>query len=71
GLPDKKWGECVHALVVLKPDRSCSAEELLGFVKAQAGSLLTPKSLEFGASLPLTNLGKVDKKAIKLRLSAA
>ena len=71
GLPDKKWGECVHALVVLKPDSSCSAEELLGFVKAQAGSLLTPKSLEFGAALPLTNLGKVDKKAIKLRLIAA
>lgn len=70
GLPDRKWGERVHALVVLKAGRECSEEELIGFLRQSAGPLLTPKSIEFDSALPLTNLGKVDKKAIKLRLEA-
>jgi fatty-acyl-CoA synthase len=70
GLPDRKWGERVHAVVVLKAGRECSEEELIGFLRQSAGPLLTPKSIEFDSALPLTNLGKVDKKAIKLRLEA-
>ena len=60
----------MHALVVLKAGRECSEEELIGFLRQSAGPLLTPKSIEFDSALPLTNLGKVDKKSIKLRLEA-
>lgn len=67
GLPDRRWGERVHALVVLKASQACSEEELIAFLRQGVGPLLTPKSIEFDTALPLTNLGKVDKKAIKRR----
>jgi len=71
GLPDPKWGERVHALVVLKPGKACSEEALIGFLRETAGPLLTPKSIDFATDLPLTNLGKIDKKSIKQRLETA
>ncbi|MBU1276116.1 MAG: AMP-binding protein [Proteobacteria bacterium] len=65
GVPHPKWGEEVKAVVVLAPGGEASAEELIAFVKQRKGSLVVPKSLEFWPEIPLTNLGKVDKKAIR------
>lgn len=67
GVPHDKWGEEVKALVVLKKEMSSTEEELVQFVKARKGSLVAPKSVEFCDSIPLTNLGKVDKKTIRSR----
>ena len=41
--------------------------ELIEFVKSRKGSLVAPKSVEFIAGIPVTNLGKVDKKALRAR----
>ncbi|MEW5723220.1 MAG: AMP-binding protein [Thermodesulfobacteriota bacterium] len=65
GVPDEKWGEAVKALIKLKPDQPASAEEIIGFCKSRKGSLMTPKSVDFVDSIPLTPLGKPDKKAIR------
>lgn len=67
GVPSEKWGEEVKACVVLRPGASVDAETLIEFVKQRKGSLVAPKSIEFVAEIPLTNLGKVDKKAIRAR----
>ncbi len=67
GVPHPKWGEEVKAIVVLHADASASEAELIDFVKTRKGSLMTPKSVEFWDAIPLTNLGKLDKKAIRSR----
>lgn len=65
GVPHAKWGEEAKAIVVLKAGQSATAEELIDFVKKRKGSLMVPKTVEFWDEIPLTNLGKVDKKAIR------
>ncbi|MBW7851602.1 MAG: AMP-binding protein [Rhodospirillales bacterium] len=67
GVPSDKWGEEVRAVVVLHEGKSASADELISFVKERKGSLVAPKSVVFWPAIPLTNLGKVDKKAIRTR----
>jgi fatty-acyl-CoA synthase len=67
GVPDAKWGEAVHALVVLRAGASVSAEELIALVRERKSAVYTPKSVEFVAALPVTGLGKLDKKAIRAR----
>ncbi len=67
GVPDPKWGEAVKAIVVRHPDQNVTEVELIEFVKARKGSLVAPKSVEFWDEIPLTNLGKLDKKKIRER----
>ena len=65
GVPHEKWGELVKASVVLQEGAKATEEELIGFVKERKGSLVAPKSVEFWDEIPLTNLGKLDKKKIR------
>ena len=65
GVPDDKWGEGVKAIVVLHAGQSVTEAELIEFVKTRKGSVMAPKSVEFWDALPLTNLGKLDKKKIR------
>lgn len=65
GVPDRKWGEAVKAIVVLADGAETSAEELAAWVRDRKGPIHTPKSVEFWDEIPLTNLGKVDKKQIR------
>lgn len=67
GAPDGKWGEHVKAVVVLRAGATASAEELTDFVRRRKGSLMAPKSIDFVDAIPLTNLGKIDKKSIRAR----
>ncbi len=67
GVPHAKWGEAVTAVVVLKEGASVSAEELIAFVTEHKGVVNTPKTIEFVAELPLTALGKLDKKTLRAR----
>lgn len=67
GVPHAKWGEEVKAIVVLHAGAAIAAPELIDFVKQRKGSLQAPKSVEFWDAIPLTNLGKIDKKAIRSR----
>ena len=65
GVPDAEWGEAVKAVVVIKPDANLQAEELLGFCKERLSAYKVPKSVEFRASLPHTEVGKVNKVKLK------
>lgn len=65
GVPDEKWGEAVKAIVILYGGESTTEKELINFVKDRKGSVAAPKSVEFWDSIPLTNLGKVDKKTMR------
>jgi fatty-acyl-CoA synthase len=65
GVPDEKWGEAVKAVVVLRPGQNVGEKELIDFCKREKGSLMAPKSVDFSDSLPLTPLGKANKKALR------
>jgi fatty-acyl-CoA synthase len=67
GVPHEKWGEEVKAIVVLHEGKRATEEELIKFVKERKGSLVAPKTVEFWDAIPLTNLGKVDKKAMRTK----
>ncbi|MEI7717544.1 MAG: fatty-acid--CoA ligase FadD8 [Mycobacterium sp.] len=74
GAPDEKWGEAVTAVVVLRADAprdeaaiAAMTDEIQAAVKERKGSVQSPKRVVVVDSLPLTGLGKPDKKAVRAR----
>jgi len=65
GVPDDRWGEAVKAIIVTRPGEEVAAEELVALVHDKKGAVFAPKSVDFVDSLPLTGLGKPDKKALR------
>jgi len=65
GVADEKWGEAVTAFVVLRPGIAVDAEALKAHVRELRGPVSTPKTIIFQDSLPVTPLGKIDRKALK------
>ena len=67
GVPHEKWGEAVAALIVAKAGARPAAEALMQLVKDRKGGTHAPKQIEFVDNLPLTAVGKVDKKILRAR----
>ena len=67
GVPDPKWGEAVKAIVVLEPGAVVRPEDLIASVRTKKGAVQAPKSVEFIDALPLSSVGKPDKKALRQR----
>ena len=65
GIPDPKWGEAIKAFVVVKPGETVDVKSLIARVKARKGSHCAPKSLEVVDALPMTAVGKIDKKILR------
>jgi fatty-acyl-CoA synthase len=67
GVPDDKWGEAVKALVVARPGAVVDGDELVALVRDKKGPVYAPKSVDVVDALPLTAVGKADKKALRAR----
>lgn len=72
GTPHEKFGEAVTAIVVLREDAAHDDEacarltaEIQASVKDRKGAVQSPKQVIVVDSLPLTALGKPDKKALR------
>ena len=65
GVPDDKWGEAVKAFVVMKAGARSTIEELQAHVKARRGAPWSPKSIDIVDSIPVTGLGKIDRKVLR------
>jgi fatty-acyl-CoA synthase len=73
GVPDAKWGERPHALVVLKQGQSLTNEELKSFLlqfveQGKINKWAIPDAIDFVEAIPKTSVGKIDKKAIRGKL---
>lgn len=66
GMPDAALGERICAYIQLKPGLSLNFEELVAYLKSSGASVLQlPERIEFISPLPLTNIGKIDKKMLR------
>jgi acyl-CoA synthetase (AMP-forming)/AMP-acid ligase II len=65
GVPDEKWGERVHAVVVPANGASLTIEELREFCAERIAGYKTPRSMELVEGLPLSAAGKVLKRELR------
>jgi long-chain acyl-CoA synthetase len=66
GIPHDKWGEQVHAIVVLKPGHELSEQELIDHCKTLIAGFKCPRSVAFRTEpLPLSGAGKILKKDLR------
>jgi long-chain acyl-CoA synthetase len=65
GVPDDHWGESVRALVVLKPGKKTTEEDLIAFCKERLASYKKPRWVEFRDELPKNPTGKILKRLIR------
>ncbi len=66
GIPDERWGEAVHAVVVLRPGMQVSAEELIEHTRTQIAGYKVPRSIEFSTeALPKSGAGKILKRDLR------
>ncbi|MFC7505483.1 acyl-CoA synthetase, partial [Nocardioides sp. GCM10030258] len=70
GTPHEKFGEAVTAVVVLRDGFELTDDviaDIKDAVKERKGSVQAPKDIIAVDALPLTALGKPDKKALRAR----
>ncbi|MCY1536800.1 Long-chain-fatty-acid--CoA ligase [compost metagenome] len=65
GIPSDKWGETVHAVIVLKPEVSASEEEIVAHCRARIAGYKCPRSVEFRTAMPLSGVGKILKNELR------
>jgi long-chain acyl-CoA synthetase len=65
GIPDEKWGEAVHGVIVLKPGAAASAESLKQHCRDLIAGYKCPRTIEFRDALPLSGAGKVLKYVLR------
>jgi long-chain acyl-CoA synthetase len=69
GRPDPKMGEEVVAYVQLRPGLSATSQELVDYAKERLAANKYPREVHIVDSIPLTSVGKTDRKALRQRLS--
>ena len=66
GMPDADLGERVCAYVVKKPKAVLSFDDIIAFLKGAGASVMQlPERIEFVSAIPLTKIGKADKKMLR------
>jgi len=65
GIPDDQWGEVGKAFVVLKPELTATAEELLAHLGEHLARYKIPHQVEFVTALPISAAGKVVRRELR------
>ncbi len=69
GVPDERWGECGHAIIVLKPSAMLDAAMVIEHCRGNLAKYKVPKWVVFTDSLPRNAAGKVLKRVLKEQFS--
>ncbi|HUN53347.1 MAG TPA: acyl-CoA synthetase [Candidatus Sulfotelmatobacter sp.] len=67
--PDAKWGETPCAFVTLKPGKSATAEDIIGFCRQNLAHFKCPRHVVF-TDLPKTSTGKIQKFVLREKAKA-
>ena len=72
GLPDARWGEVVHAVIVARPGQTPTAAELEAWCRERMAGFKRPRGYRFvtEAEIPRTATGKVQHRVLRERLAA-
>jgi long-chain acyl-CoA synthetase len=66
GIPDERWGEAVHAIIVRKPGVTVDPAEVIAFCKDKIAHYKCPRSVEVRDDpLPLSGAGKILKRELR------
>jgi len=67
GVPHEKWGEAVHAVVVLHDGEAASPDELVDWCRDRLAGYKRPRSVEFiaDADMPRTATGKIQHRLLR------
>lgn len=65
GIPDERYGESIALAVEKVPEVDVTSDELSAFLKERLAAFKVPKLIQFHASLPREDSGKIFKKVLK------
>jgi long-chain acyl-CoA synthetase len=66
GVPDRRWGETVLAIVVTRPDVVLTEDDVLEYGRARLAGFKRPRAVVFMETLPRNPSGKVLKKVLRV-----
>jgi long-chain acyl-CoA synthetase len=71
GRPHERHGEEVVAFVSLRPGSDLDADDLVQWARDRIGGYKYPRDIEIVDAVPLTSVGKVDRKVLRARVVSA
>ena len=73
GVPHDKWGEAVHAVVVLHQETQATEDELLDWCRGRIAGYKRPQTVRViaDADMPRTATGKILHRALRDRMATA
>jgi long-chain acyl-CoA synthetase len=65
-IPNEKWGEAVHAIVVPRAGQSISGEEIIAYCRQHIAGYKCPRTVEIRQDpLPISGAGKILKRELR------
>jgi acyl-CoA synthetase (AMP-forming)/AMP-acid ligase II len=65
GIPDKKWGEVIHAIVVCREGAVLTEDGVISACRTKLAGFQIPRSVEFRSELPRNPSGKLLKRVLR------
>lgn len=65
GIPDAEFGEAVCAYIQVIPEEDISRESIIEYLRTRIASYKRPKKIEFAATLPREESGKIFKRKLR------
>lgn len=65
GIPHERWGEAVHAVIVVTPGSELTEAQVRAHCAAHIAGFKCPKSVSFVDALPLSAAGKILKRDLR------
>jgi len=65
GVPDEKWGEAVHAVIVPREGSGITVADIMAYCQGRLAGYKRPRSVEFVDSLPKNPTGKILRRVIR------
>ena len=66
-VPDRTFGEAVHAAVVRAPESSLTEQDVIEWCGRHLASVKKPRSVEFVDALPVSSTGKLLRRELRTR----